>query len=110
MKNIASAVLCSPRFCTCATSRQGGQDDATWPRAFVFLWGNIPDELLELQKTKHSIGRVLAAQVDRMLVTNASSDFCDSFPRSGCSWSASSCDAGSHAVPDFWRTPIEPST
>ena len=84
MKNIASAVLCSPRFLYLYDQPiKGVRDDFNLAsRLSFFLWGSIPDdELLELaeKQTLHK-PEVLAAQVDRMLRDKRLKRFCDSFP------------------------------
>jgi hypothetical protein len=84
MKNVASAVLCSPRFLyLCDRPINEVQDDFNLAsRLSFFLWGSIPDEeLLELAESRmlHE-PKVLAAQVDRMLRDKRLKRFCDSFP------------------------------
>jgi len=84
MKDIASVVLCSPRFLYLYDRPiKGILDDFNLAsRLSFFLWGSIPDdELLKLAENQdlHKPA-VLGAQVDRMLRDKRLKRFCDSFP------------------------------
>jgi hypothetical protein len=88
MKEVASAVLASPRFLYLYD--QAGSDTGSTranefelaSRLSFFLWGSIPDqELLDLaQAGKLGDQQVLSNQVDRMLNDRKVKRFCDSFP------------------------------
>ncbi|MCB1122858.1 MAG: DUF1592 domain-containing protein, partial [Verrucomicrobiae bacterium] len=88
MKEVASAVLASPRFLylydraetEVGSSRVDGFELAS--RLSFFLWGSIPDEELLTLAANGSLSEkeVLSAQVDRMLKDHKLKRFCDSFP------------------------------
>ena len=84
MKDIASVVLCSPRFLYLYDRPIKGMDDDfnLASRLSFFLWGSIPDEeLLRLAESKTlSQKEVLTAQLKRMLGDKRLKRFCDSFP------------------------------
>ena len=84
MKDIASVVLCSPRFLYLYDRPIKGVDDDfnLASRLSFFLWGSIPDEeLLRLAESKTlSQKEVLNAQLKRMLGDKRLKRFCDSFP------------------------------
>ena len=84
MKDIASVVLCSPRFLYLYDRPIKGVDDDfnLASRLSFFLWGSIPDEeLLRLAESKTlSQKEVLTAQLKRMLGDKRLKRFCDSFP------------------------------
>ncbi len=88
MKEVASAVLASPRFLylydrASSENRSERVDDFELAsRLSSFLWGSIPDqELLDLAAIGHlSEPKVLIQQVDRMLIDKKVKRFCDSFP------------------------------
>jgi hypothetical protein len=88
MKEVASAVLASPRFlylydrASSANASERVNDFELASRLSFFLWGSIPDEeLLDLAAAGKLIDRdVLGQQIDRMLVDKKIKRFCDSFP------------------------------
>ncbi|MDG2170767.1 MAG: DUF1592 domain-containing protein [Opitutales bacterium] len=88
MKEVASAVLASPRFlylydrASSENSSERISDYELASRLSFFLWGSIPDEeLLDLAAMGHlSEPKILAQQVDRMLIDKKVKRFCDSFP------------------------------
>lgn len=88
MKEVASAVLASPRFLY-LYDRAGSENESEKiddyelaSRLSFFLWGSIPDEeLLDLAAIGHlKEPKILEQQVDRMLTDKKVKRFCDSFP------------------------------
>ena len=88
MKEVASAVLASPRFLYLydrASSENESEridDYELASRLSFFLWGSIPDdELLDLAAIGHlKEPKILEQQVDRMLLDKKLKRFSDSFP------------------------------
>lgn len=83
MKQVASAILCSPRFLFLFTSNS--DDEKSFSRATqlsFFLWNSIPDEmLLDLAESRAlESPEVLAQTVDRMMADPKIERFLDAFP------------------------------
>ena len=92
MKSVVAATLASPQFFYLAQHgnssgqgnqlRDGANDFALAENLSFFLWGSIPDdELLRLAAAGElHRSEVLSAQVNRMLDSDLTKRFCDSFP------------------------------
>ena len=87
MKQVAAAVISSPKFLYLYEERPGSgtmpvTDLELASRLSFFLWNSIPDAtLLDLaERGELSQPKTLSAQVDRMLNDRKMKRFCDSFP------------------------------
>ena len=83
MKDVASGVICSPRFLYLRErGDKGGDDYDLASRLSFFLWGSIPDKpLLDLAAAgKLGEPEMLGRQINRMLKDRKLKRFCDSFP------------------------------
>ena len=88
MKQVASAVLASPRFLYLYENSDNSSgpsrvdDFELASRLSFFLWGTLPDENLleEASKGELSQPEMLRNQIARMLKDRKLKRFCDSFP------------------------------
>ena len=88
MKEVAAAVIASPRFLYLFD--EGAPIDGAEPvsgvelasRLSFFLWGSLPDDELRALGESGELGQtdVLAQQTDRLLLDRKLKRFCDSFP------------------------------